>query len=164
MVGIEFVPFKISFYQDYSNYISSSSSSSNSWNANGDLVGKNVANLEQSELSKIVFYGFDDANGNFDKPLKNNQNQIEVFVNNDFNISLARYIPLIKPINFSSEISYSWNHRINKNNIITTIEGSGSIDVSGNKNIYGICTGKEAKTLIELQIMNDVKKNSNISN
>lgn len=162
LIGREFLPFSISFYKDYSKTESSASSiyesSSRSWKENGLIVKDSSIRFDKKQLPKIVFYGFNKEKEYLMDSLKNGKNSIKVFVKNDLNIGLARYIPLIKPIDFSSKMKYSWDYSIKENHSITTVKGSGSIDTSGSKNIYGICSAKQAKKLIEQKIIDDAKK------
>lgn len=154
LVVREFLPTNFSFYQSNSKTELSNNNTFRSWKLNRLKGDNNFISLDENKLPKINFYGFDDEVNTLNK----NKKEINVIIKNDSDISLTRFIPLVKPIEFSSNIQYSWDCRIYKNDSITTIESSGSVLVSGSKKIYGICTGKEAKKLIILKIKEDVKE------
>lgn len=162
LIGREFSPSSLSLYKSYLKTESSSSSdyqtSSSSWTESGLIVKDSSVRFNKKLSPKIVFYGFNNEKGYLVDASENKENDIKIFVKSDLNVSLTRYIPLVKPIDFSSKITYSWDYSIKENQSITTIKGSGYIDTSGSKNIYGICAAKQAKKLIEQKIIDDAKK------
>lgn len=159
LIARELSSYSFSFYKNYSKTNSTANSTFRSWKAGEiEAIEKSSISLDENESPTIIFYGFDKELDYSIDSFKNKENCVKVFIENDTYIGLTRYIPLVKPIDFHSNISYSWKYTLNKNNMLTNIEGSGSINTTGSNTIYGICSGKEAEKLITLKITENVKQ------
>lgn len=159
----EFTPFRISIYKSFSNSRTSADSEINSKSYETKNITDNIQfinddlqyiNLDKNDAYNVEF-NYKKENNDYNKT---NKNIIVVNISTDNHISKLRYIPLIKPITFSSKNSYLWDAEIYNKGKVINVEGSGNVNIKGNKNIYGICSGKESKEVIDKIIIENVQK------
>ena len=159
----------------FMNFSLSTSTSSNkvwnepdfAWNSqideklDGLLVNKSI-DFSKEKFSKQVKKTISDStviesnvNVEFDKKLTIKY----IFENLD--ISLARYIPIYKPISYKTEVYYKWTAEINGLKIDTTLTGHGKMRIEGDNNIFGIYSSSKAYNDILKAIRVPVKKGIN---
>ena len=156
LIAREVTPINFSLYKSYSEISASSSteSSTKDYDVNAIPDESPVINLDNKNTYPIELrYEPKDKTR-----YKNGSKPIKVYITKDNYISKLRFIPLIKLIAFSSDNTYNWDGKIYNDGKTITIEGSGNINLEGNKNIYGLCSGKESKALIDKMIIEHVQK------
>jgi len=116
---------------------------------------KNGEFLEKADPYIIVFHGLRDNNT---EDLDNSKNILKVYVNKQTSVGLLRFIPIVKPITFSSSISYRWFTQVNRLTKQTSISDSGSFEIRGKYNLYGFYSVKTAEQLVLDVIDEQVKK------
>ena len=114
--------------------------------------GMSINNNTQSLKSK-------DYNSNKGVQVVNFDNKSAVlFYTKTTSIGLTRYLPIYKPINFSSKIIVRWNVNGNNSDSIHLLSREETINIKGHINIVGICTASTAKQLINDLISTETKK------
>ena len=173
VIAVEFLPFNILLYKENMRLSSNQTSShktspthvtykSTNTTTNEVLVKNNGIDVNSYTIPTIIFYGLDEKDD--EVYAERNSDQIRVFIERkDINIGNAIYVPLVKLVGFSANVDYKWNLNVQENNGTLSIEGSGSVNVNGSKNIYGIYPVKKAVKSIEQIIKNEIMKNAQSS-
>ena len=151
LVFRKFSSVEYTFYKAFSNYNSTHNSHIERYSSEKlpSIIETDIVRFYEDQILNIIYTGLNQKNDNL--PSQNN-NYIKVNVINNPNIGVTRFIPIIKPIKFYSYATYYWNTKLEKDNRIISISCSGSIKIEGDNQIYGICSGKEAKRIIENKI------------
>lgn len=102
----------------------------------------------------IVFHGLNDSIDT----IKNNSNyNIDVYVEKETSLGSLRYLPIYKPVSFESKVSYKWNYPVtDQSNPLQKTEIA-KFNISGNYNVFGICTTNKVEQLIENLINNSIR-------
>lgn len=156
MLVRELLLFDFSLYQQKSSWDTSSKNnfSSKTLSTDKDLLTKNspYPNLDNGDFPQVIFQTFGDTISNV------NEHYIFVNINKQFSQKLAYYIPLIKPIKFNYDLSYSWNSSFTKGN--KRIHGNSSTEfkIDGKSTIYGFCSAKTARQLIEGIVEQEIRE------
>ena len=150
----EFTMVDYSFFRSFAESNSSleASFTDKSYAYNNELYEFPLINFNENDNYIFHFYGLDEIKIQDEKV-----NVVNVSVSYYADIDPIRYLPLIKPIEFSSSNTYNWYTDIYIGNKIHNISGSGFIDIYGEMKIYGICSGKTAKKKIDKLISNKIK-------
>lgn len=129
---------------------------------NDSIGDKETIALDKTKPYRITIHGLSD-----DSNTSNNESKgdINVYATKSNSVGLLRFIPIFKPINFSSTISYRWVTPLHKN-IQSSNSNSGSFEMRGRYYIFGICSPKRAKQVVlnnifeqaQNQIKEDIKK------
>lgn len=126
-----------------------------------DSIVQKLKNIREAVLNMGGVINLDQSpDYSFEFPtLENNVSEMDsidnvftIHVQTNRDISLARYLPLIKPVGFRSEASYFYSERVQKNGKIHTLNGNGSIVVSGTYEVYGLCAGRHITAFIQKEV------------
>lgn len=101
------------------------------------------------EAPTVYFIGIEEYEEEID-----HEKAIMVSISFNPSISLARYIPLVKPVSFSSSVSYDWNYEYRTSSGSTSYSSSGSVTTDGMMYAYGLTAGKT----VHKNIMNTIKE------
>lgn len=152
----EFLPISLTYYKSYSTWNSSSNSSTEatSIEREPDFDESFIINFDKGEEYNI------NCDGLYEKESSPymSDNAVIVSVTKNLNISPLRFLPLIKPLDFSSHNSYRWSADIYSHGKLHFVSGSGRLDVSGDYNIYGVCSGKDVKKMINKTIISNLER------
>jgi len=89
----------------------------------------------------------------------NSKRTIEiVYKIKDLDISLTRFIPLYKPIDYAANIIFKWKADVKFDDKSITLTNKGKINLDGGTQIKGWCSAKAAKDMVNKQILEVVKR------
>ncbi|WP_281763439.1 hypothetical protein [Neptunitalea lumnitzerae] len=156
LIAREFVPFQVNIYKSYNSYSTSENTDFTNTGLGTSaemLTDENLLNLDIDPTYHMNIEGID--NGTFFKD--GTKNLLTISANQEKKISAFRFIPLIKYIPYSIETHYNYYSDVYYQGKGTLIKCSGNIRVNGTLKIFGICSGKTAKQLLENEINEHVK-------
>ena len=152
----EFTPLDFPFYKANSSWKTNSSYTSNGMRYDLKHQADTLDLLKANEGNDIYinYYGLYDNEEDFETE----KNSINVIISKDVDVSLLRFVPLLKYVKFEFYNSYSWNRRIYKNGKIMITSDRGSVSVKGNTTIYGLFSAKRTSKMIDNIVTNEIRK------
>lgn len=111
---------------------------------------------------EIVFYGLNDS---IIPTTDHSKYIIKVYVDRNTSLGSLRYLPLFKPVSFTSEVTYKWSAPKTLNNVPLKEPESGKFDIRGNCNLLGYYSSTKAEQiineLISKSIVDQIQKDLN---
>lgn len=151
----EFLPIDLSLYESNGQWETTGNNTSKI-NAHDKLSYSNHPCFDLATLEEInlLVSGFDT------EPIEVETIETPIIVETAHvtSIGITRFLPLFKPIKFTSNNTYSWHANACYRGIPYSIIGSGSLEITGTNRIFGICSGKRAKKIIEQIALKEIQK------
>lgn len=89
----------------------------------------------------------------------NSKRHIEIkYIIKDLDISATRFIPLYKPIDYAANIIFKWKADVKFDYKSILVTNKGKMIIDGGADIKGWCSAREAKKMVNKQILEEVKR------
>lgn len=140
LIARELLPFEISWFRSFNEQDADWNGTAKSVSFSDQPGRSDYIDLKNKDEIKFIFLNLDESY----EESKQHKNKINVSVFTTPQISMGKWVPLVKLMNYDTSSTYNWTTWVHHNGKYTTVSGFGSVYIKGEMNIYGLCAAKTA--------------------